>query len=526
MKEALTSIEGADTTPLAVAAPGWGISPLDERTNGLGPGSFHVLAGPPGPAKLVAGLQFAAAGVSVGQRVLLVTNAVASDILDVAAAWGLELRPAYESGALRILGFRDDFELRVLRSAEPEDVLEELDALAPKGLDRIVVDPGGLFIQGGARTLLGRAFVEWARRQRASVFVTLAIDGLELPASAEWLTQVTDGVLLLDHGPDGVYHVDLRHARHGREGPEQVTLQLVAGRGLVAPEVGLSRRRADRSMGHGSRLLLVDLGDEPQQPLEEWACKIFTTDVVREALDGVSALQSGAGFGCVLIYAPRERVPEVVRASRAMRPLTGSPIIAAFDDAIRSTDRVDILEAGADDCLSAGVDVRELAVRIRQAAESGGKPAPTPEEASRRPQRPVGGSVDRSVFRGEVEKRLGDPFYSVLTVLRVTRPGGSDRELSRYLADEIRSDQGDLVVPGQTGFLVLLQGARREAARAFAERVRGRLAAAGSAEAGLLTEVYSHPGDRLGILRLASVDVGVTVAESARAPGGGGAKAV
>jgi CheY-like chemotaxis protein len=526
VKEAWTLSVGAKATPSDVAAPGWGISPLDERTNGLAPGAFHVLAGPPGPAKLVAALQFAAVGVSAGQRVLLLTNAIASDILDVASAWGLDLRPAHESGALRILGFRDDFELRVLRSAEPEDVLDELSTLAPKDLDRIVVDPGGLFIQGGARTLLGRAFVEWARRQRASVLLTLAIDGAGLPASAEWLTQVTDGVLLVDHGPDGVYHVDLRHARHGREGSEQVTLQLVAGRGLVAPEVGLSRRRADRSTGHGSRLLLVDLGDEPGQPVEEWACRVFTTEVVREALDGVSSLQDGSGFGCVLIHAPRERVSEVIRACRAMRPLTGSPIIAAFDDAIRSTDRAEILEAGADDCLSAGVDVRELAVRIRQAAESGGKPAPSRSEAAPRPARPLGGPVDRSAFRTEIERRLSDPFHSVLTVLRVTRPGGSDSELNECLSDEIRTDHGDLVVPGQPGFLVLLQGARREAARAFTDRVRSRLANGGGAEVGLLTEVYSHPGDRLGILRLTSADVGAAIPESARAPGGGGAKAV
>lgn len=504
--------EQALSTPATDGTTSSGIVALDERLGGgLRAGGVYVAAGPPGPAKLVAALHFLHEGVSRGRRGLLLTGARIPDILDLSAEWGADLRPAFADRTLDAIGFREDFEMRVLRSAEPEDAMEELTSLVAPDVERIVVDPGSLLLQGRARTLLGPAFLDWARHHPATTLVTLSIDGPELPSSAEWLIQSTSGILLLDQGEDGFYQVDLRHLRVGEAA--KVTLQLAAGRGLARPEAGPFRRRSDRARGHANRLLFLSLSDDRVTDLEAWAGGLFTTEVVHDPMEAVSSVQEGQGFGCILVYASRARLPDTIRTCRALRPLTGAPILVVSDDPMRSSDRVDLLEAGADDSLSGGVDVRELDTRIRQAIETGGKPAPKGERKKR--ERLAGGLVDGPAFEAAVRARLEDPWKSVLTVVRVWQGAEQSEPLERVLVEELRSDQGDLVATAGSAYLVLLQGARRDAVHAFLDRVRRRTAAEVKAKVevkgkkDLRSEIFSHPGDRQGILDLmGSLDEG------------------
>jgi CheY-like chemotaxis protein len=497
-----------------------GIVALDERLGGgLRTGGVYLAAGPPGPAKLVAALHFLHEGVSRGQRALLLTGARVADILDLSAEWGADLRPAFADHTLDAIGFREDFEMRVLRSAEPEDAMEELASLVAPDVERIVVDPGSLLLQGRARTLLGPAFLEWARHHPATTLVTLSIDGPELPSSAEWLIRSTTGILLFDQGEDGFYQVDLRHLRADGEAAK-VTLQLAAGRGLARPEAGPFRRRSDRARGHASRLLFLSLSDDRVTDLEAWAGGLFTTEVVHDAMEAVSSVQEGPGFGCILIYASRARVPDTIRTCRALRPLTGAPILVVSDDAMRSSDRAELLEAGADDSLSGGVDVRELHTRIRQAIETGGKPAPKGDR--RTPERLAGGLVEGQEFEAELRARFENPWKRVLTVVRMWQGADRSEPLQRVLVEEVRSDQGDLVATAGPAYLVLLQGARRDAVHAFIDRVRRRTAAEAKETEDLRSEIFSHPGDRQGILDLmGSLDERETTAPE-MGPGGTG----
>jgi RecA/RadA recombinase len=477
-----------------------GIAALDERLGGgLRKGGVYVAAGPPGQEKRVAALHFLHEGVSRGERGLLLSGAPPHDILAGAAAWGIDLRDAIENGALEVLGFREDFERRAMRSAEPEDVLHELASLVGPDIARIVVDPGCPLIKGGARMTLGRAFLEWARNHPATILTTLSIDGPELPASAEWLLQAATAVFLFEQGEDGLCSVDLRHLFAAPGLLRRITLQLSAGRGLGTPEGSPSRRRSDRPVGHPDRLLFLSLCEELAHDLEGWARGVFTTDVVHEPIEAVSSLQSGPGFGCILIYASRARVPDAVRTCRALRPLTRASILVASDDAIRASDRVDLLEAGADDCLSGGVDVRELGARIHQAVEAGGKSSP--KEVWKKRERLVGGLVDGRVFASEIHARIVDPWKSVLTVMRVSHGVERSERLQGFLAEEIRVEQGDMLVAVDRAFLVLLQGARRDAAGVFLDRVRRRAAAENGA-APVRSEVFSNPGERQDILGL------------------------
>lgn len=479
-----------------------GIAPLDERLGGLGARGTYLVVGAPGPEKMVAVLQYLHEGVRSGESVLLLTSAEAEEILEVAEAWGFDMWHAWETGLLQIIGFRDDFELRAARSIAPEEVLEELDALLLPGQSRIAVDPGSMFLSGGARALLGSAFVGWAERQEATVLATFSVDGgsSRMPSTAEWLVHATTGRLLMEKRQEDLYQIRLSTAQPGEGGREEtVTLQLVPGRGLVKPERYPTRRGADRSGIDADALLLVSLGGESTEDLETWARGSFKANVVNDPFDAVTAIQEGTPYGAVLVCAPRRKVKDALRMCRAIRPLCRSAIVFASDDDVRATDRIQLLEVGADDCLSGGIDFRELGLRIRQAIETGARPTAEAREgdAGSGPAMALagmnGGRVSRETFAEAVSSRGADPALTFFCVLDVTAGALRSGKLEELLADQVRSEEGDLVSASGRGCAVLLQGARSGQLGPFLARLEGLLDEAADGDAGVDIRVLSHP---------------------------------
>lgn len=484
-----------------------GIGPLDERVGGIEDGGNYLIVGAPGPEKMVAALQFLHEGIKAGEACALVTNTDPDGILGVAAAWGFDMWHAFETGLLRIVAFKEDFELRAIRSIAPEEVVEELDEILPDDIERLAVDPGSFFLSGGAKTLLGSTFMAWARRLDATVVTTFSVDGGAgaLPSSADWLVHSTTGRLLLEKRPDGLYQVTVaRSLPQAGQREETISLELKPGTGLIQPESYPARRGVDRGGIDENRLLLVSLGGDHADDLEAWATASFKTDVVTEPFEAVAKVQSGEKYGGVLIHTPRQRGREALQACRAIRPLTRAAIVLASDDAVRATDRIHVLEAGADDFLSGGIDFRELSLRIRQSIARGAKPihedegeAPVSMVSGLIPEDSDGGRVSRDTFIAEILKRAANPDLAFFCILDVTSAKLPTTELEVALAAQIRADDGDIVAMNSERCAVLLQGAREGQLGPFLDRLRSRLDerpdAAG--DAAVSVEVLSHPAD-------------------------------
>lgn len=500
-------------TPDSTMIPS-GIAPLDDRVGGLQAGGNYLVVGAPGPEKMVAALQFLHAGVALGELSLLVTNSDAEGILGVAKAWGFDLHDAWLNGTLRIIGFKDDFELRAIRSIAPEEVVEELDLLVGPDVERIAIDPGAMLLTGGARSLLGSTYLHWARDHEATVVTTFSVDGgaTSLPSSADWLVHATTGRLLLEKRSDGLCQATLsRSVPVPGQREETISLELKAGEGLVVPDSYPSRRGIDRGHIDEDRLLLVSLGDSHASDLEAWASRVFETDVVSEPFEAIAKAQSDARYGGVLIHSPRQRVRDAIQACMALRPLTRAAIVFASDDAVRSTDRIQILEAGADDCLSGGLDFRELGLRIKQSIATGAKPVLVDGSGDRAsatagltPAESDGGRVPRAVFIEEINRRAASPDLAFFCVLDVTSAAMSANELEEALADQVRAEEGDIVYGGPERCAVLLQGAREGQLEGFLRRLRSQLAhrAGINSESDLAIEVLSHPKESGEILAL------------------------
>ncbi|MEJ2205397.1 MAG: ATPase domain-containing protein [Gemmatimonadota bacterium] len=476
----------------------FGIDRLDDRLGGLQAGGHYLLAGRPGPAKFVALLQFLHKGISLGERTLLLTSADPTTILHMARAWGCSLDEAWYDGQLEILGFQSDFEMRVLRSAEPQDAIAELDGLAEHDVARIAVSPGALFLLDGPRTLLSRIYLAWALRHPATVCTTLSVDGNEsLPSTTEWLVQATSGVLFLGGRTHGLYEVRMHRALpEDQMNVAPVSLQLRSGRGLTAPERFQGQRKTDRPAGEADHLLLVALGKpDGSVELEAWASEAFNLEVVHDPMDAMELLRSSAAFGGIVVHTRRESLGDAVKACRVLRPLTGGAIIVTTDDAVRSTDRLSLLEAGADDCMSGGIDFRELGARIHQAVAAGGKAIATVRAVRDGNGLHRGGSVSPEEFAREAGRRAGDPRSAVFSLIRITAEEAGE-EVERLLVEEIRDEEGDLVSSSADGFLVLLQGARREPAEAFVKRVGKSYKKSQGHRWSVSTEVLVHPAEK------------------------------
>jgi KaiC/GvpD/RAD55 family RecA-like ATPase len=495
-----------------------GIDPVDQRMGGLRRGGSYLIVGTPGPAKMVAGFQFLDAGLARGEPCALLTNGDDEGTLGVARAWGFEFEGAWRDGSLHILGFKDDFELRALRTVEPEEVLEELDQLVGRDVARIAIDPGSMFLTGGAKSLLGSSYLKWARNHPATVCSTFSVDGAagSLPSSADWLVHATTGRVVIEWRKEELYQIRLVKAvPDAGDREETISVQLKPGVGLVAPEALPARRGRDRPGVDEGRLLLISLGGVHAEDIETWARDSFTADVVSEPFEAVAKVQSDASFGGILIHAPRARVREAVKACKALRPLTRAAIVFASDDAIRSTDRINVLEAGADDCLSGTIDFRELDLRIRQAIAAGSKPTRSADDREEpngesTGMRLEGGSVARGLFVDELARRSTDPVLKFFCVLDVSSGALDLAQLQEVLTDQVRADEGDLVSAAAGRCAVLLQGAREGQLGPFLGRLRARIEerAGKNGDPGLSVDVLSHPSDADRIRKLLRTDGG------------------
>jgi hypothetical protein len=213
----------------------------------------------------------------------------------------------------------------------------------------------------------------------------------------------------------------------------------------------------------------------------------------------------------VLIHAERKQIRDAVNACRAIRPLSRAAIVFASDDAIRSTDRIHILEAGADDCLSGGLDFRELGLRIKQSIATGAKPVLAPPgegdagqgAASLIPDASDGGRVTRAVFIEEIERRSASADLAFFCILDVTSGALDPDDLELALAEQVRAEEGDIVSGDPERCAVLLQGARQRQLAPFLDRLQSKLdARSGTGDAGLDIDVLSHPADSVRIMAL------------------------
>jgi hypothetical protein len=158
------------------------------------------------------------------------------------------------------------------------------------------------------------------------------------------------------------------------------------------------------------------------------------------------------------------------------------------------------LEAGADDCLSGGLDFRELDLRLRQAITAGSKPIPDGAHSAQAPATDGthGGRVPLERLRGEISRRSQDSVQRFFCVLDIHSETLRADRLEEILSQQVRTEDGDLVTTAGGRCAVLLQGARESQLGAFLDRLHMRLDEAENGrgtQRAASVQVLSHPAD-------------------------------
>lgn len=446
-----------------------GIGPLDERIAGLRSGGTYLLSGGADTAKLAFLLQFLDAGLRAGERVALLCGAAPQDVLEQAEYFGLSIVSDWNEGRCVLLGFKGDYPRRVLHAPDPTEAFEELDRLIGDPVARIGIDPGSFLWSTRAGTAMAQGFAEWADRSGATVVASVAAGLDDRPdPSTEWVLQRAAGVLHFARLSSGLHELEVRRLTPPVESPGPITLELTAGAGLVAPTGRIDRRSSDRPSDDEGPVLLLELGAGVPADLANWLARDREVERLDDAMALLRRLQAGAA-GLVCLYGERSRTDEAVDVIRTARPLTAAPLLLLSDHDLRSGDRAAALDAGADDVLSDGIDLKELDARIRRARESLRR-QPT-AEADGRPVA-VDGLLDAGEFHRLLVERL-DSDDALFSLLRFEPREVSD--LGSVLVDSVRAESGDLVAVLDDGFGVLLHDARTQQAEAFLHRVQAAL---------------------------------------------------
>jgi DNA-binding response OmpR family regulator len=480
-----------------------GIRPLDERTGGLRAGGVYVLAGAPGSGKLDTVLQVLHTGLEKGDRVALLTTMAPEQVIEQAQHLGFDFRTPWEDGRLRLLGFVDDFDRRLLSAAEPAQAFDELSDLVGRDVACVGVDPGKPLWETRAGTSLASRFVGWAQSTKATLLVTIASDLSDtLSPATEWVLQSATGVLKIERLPSGLRQLSVRRLSPPIDHQGAISLEVVPGKGLCEPAGRFDRRRTDTPIGSERRLLLLALASAPEEVLM-WARSRYDAIELDEPLEVVSRLQEGEEYGVVLVYLDRDSSREAAETCRAIRPLTGAPIVLATDDRLRATDRTQALDAGANDFLSDNFSLVELASRIDRAlqATSGPSQARRREDASATiPE----GVLDAEEFARRMDDRLRESQAMPFAMIQIHCGAAESRVLGEMLAKQVR-DAGDCVGRTAGGFAVVLHGARPRQAEAYVRRVREAL-----------HQILDQPSD-FGVIVLSSATDGDAILKALHA---------
>lgn len=448
-----------------------GIGPLDERIAGFRRGGTYLLTGGADTAKLVFLLQFLDDGLRAGERVALLCAAAPEDVLEQADHFGLSLTSHWHDGTCLLLGFKGDYPRRVVHAPDPNEAFDELQRLVDPPVDRIAVDPGSFLWSTRAGTAMAQGFSDWADRSGATIVASVAAGLEDRPdPSTEWVLQRAAGVLHFARLSSGLHEIDVRRFTPPVELSGPVTLELQAGAGLVAPTGRVDRRRTDRAADDDAPVLFLELGASAPEDLTGWLGRDRASERVDDSLTLLRRLQTGEA-GLVCVYVERDRTDEAIDLIRTARPLTSAPLLLLSDHDLRSGDRAAALDAGADDVVSDGIDLKELDARIRRARESA-RPAPAAEADADQGPVPVDGLLTRDELRRLLAERLAgdDALFSLLRFDPDDVP-----DLGSVLVDAVRAESGDLVGPLDSGFGVLLQDARTQQAEAFLRRVQTEL---------------------------------------------------
>lgn len=341
-----------------------GFAGLDALTGGLQEQKNYILYGNIGIGKTTFSLQFLYQGLLSGENVALVTRRAAPTVFEHGRAVGLDLEPFARAGHFILFEYLPNVIENAIRLKDAEDIGAEFRAfLGRDTIRRLVVDPiTPLLASPSTSASIFRA------RSLIQSFAELGAGSLYLfdtPEGEEFLANCKDfvyGVLRFEAGasPAAQGRMVLERFPGLKGRPAQLDYEVTSGVGLVevAAAVATGQAPAQRKVliiepDNDQRALLRDLLEKNYALLEADGTADGMAKVAAESPDLIILEKETKGLDGV----------EICRKLRQNK--MNVPIVLIANQVRRARDRVQIMAAGADECLERPLDGRILRLKIQ-----------------------------------------------------------------------------------------------------------------------------------------------------------------
>ncbi len=351
-----------------------GFSGLDGATGGLAEGKNYLLYGNIGTGKTTFSLQFAYRGLEQGENVVLVTRRSAQSVFDHAVAFGMDLEPFVHSNQLIIFEYVPTVVENSMRLKDTGDVGREFEAfMGSDTAQRVVFDPITPLLASPTSAI--SVFRARTIIQSFSDLGATCLYLFDTPEGEDCLAQFKDfvyGVLRFEAGAFQTSRgrIFLERLPELRGPVRQLEFEATPGAGLVevepAPQAGAAAEAGGEAAPPRPRTVLLIEPDAAERKilseLLEQTCQIQEAE---SAADGLAKVAAEAP-DLIILERENKGLDGVEICKRLRQNKLNVPIVIIANQIRRARDRVQIMAAGADECLERPVDGRILKLKVQQ----------------------------------------------------------------------------------------------------------------------------------------------------------------
>jgi DNA-binding response OmpR family regulator/KaiC/GvpD/RAD55 family RecA-like ATPase len=348
-----------------------GFDALDAISGGLREKKNYLLYGNIGTGKTTFALQFLYQGLIGGENVAYVTRRSAASVFEHGQAFGMDLEPFARNDQLILFEYMSKVIENSARLKDEDQIIREFNAyLAGQQIQRLIFDPiTPLLTSSSVSAAIFRAR---GLIQAFNGLETSCVYIFDTPEGEEYLSNCKDfvlGVIRFEaaafHSNQGQMVLERFPGLKGR--PGQIPFEVAQGVGLVgvaAPTTPAAPGEAAAPATPVPRKVLIIESAEHREFLRSLLEKQYTLMEADGPADGLAKLAAEA--------------PDLILMSKEVKGLDGLeicrkirqnrmavPIVLLADRIRRTHDRVEVMRAGADECLERPVDGRILKLKVQ-----------------------------------------------------------------------------------------------------------------------------------------------------------------
>ena len=455
-----------------------GFTGLDNLTGGLEQHKNYLLYGNIGTGKTTFSLQCLYQGLINGETVAIVSRRSASTVFDQGHAFGMDLEAFARDGQFIVMEYNPHVIENSMRLKEPEGITREFEFLLEGDrVQRLVFDPIAPVLASPGESLSifrARSLIQYFASLNATCLYLF-----DTPEGEEYLGNCKDfvyGVLRFEAGAfPGAGRMSLERFPSLRGRQAQLDFEVSPGVGMI------ELAAAAGAEGAGPRkVLIIEPEAAERETLRSVLGKTYNLLEADSAADGLAKIAADSP-DLVLLARDLKGMDGVEICRKLRQNKMNVPVILISKQVRRAHDRVEMMSAGADECLERPLDGRILRLKVQnllrryEGQRDRFVAGPLESTVSSAIERDKTTSTNNLAYfydrvRQEVNYANENALSFAVLVVRMADGGGTPQEVAGLAGALIR--EYDLVFTDKSGVAVLLAETEEKGVSAFLNRFK------------------------------------------------------